>query len=121
MWYNTKYENTHFYPSFHRRRTTPDPEGTAFVRCFYHAPLPDFEGISAWGTSPSYRSPTGMRRSNRTQCDPRIQRGWLGGAARGLLAPPPSAHQLLRGRAGALARPAAPQSERFWQSAWSVD
>src|SRR3989449_726364 len=83
MWYHTRHEKTYLYPSSHRRRTAPDPSRTAFVRCLCVAPLPDFEGIGTRGASPRYRWPTGMRRPDGSQCDPRLQCPWAGGAARG--------------------------------------
>src|SRR6266571_2581891 len=87
MWYNTRYENTHFYPTFHPGRTAPNPSGTAFVRCLCDASLPDLESIGARGTSPGDCSAAGLRRPNRAQRDPRVQCHRPGGAARRVLAP----------------------------------
>src|SRR5438128_10682243 len=104
MWYTSRHENTHFYPTFDRGRTAADPGGTAFVRCLCDASLPDLASISTRGTSPGDRSPPGMRRPDGAQCDPRVQRHGSDRAARRLLAPPSAAHQLLGGRVAALAR-----------------
>ena len=112
MWYNTRHENTHFCPTFNRGRTAPSPGRTAFVRCLCDAPLPDLESIGTRGTSPSDCAPTGLRRPNRAQCDPRVQRGGALGAARRILAPPSAAHQLLGGGAGAPERRGSHRSPR---------
>src|SRR6266702_3659761 len=120
MWYNTRYENTHFYPTFHPGRTAPNPSGTAFVRCLCDASLPDLESIGARGTSPGDCSAAGLRRPNRAQCDPRVQCHGTLGAARRVLAPPSTAHQLLRGRTGAPQRPPASQSALFAKVAWTA-
>src|SRR6266704_4191336 len=101
MWYNSKHENTHFYPTFDRGRTAPNPDGTAFVRCLCDASLPDLASIGTRGTSPSDCASTGLRRPNRAQCDPRVQCGGADGAAGRLLAPPSAAHQFLGGRVSA--------------------
>ncbi len=121
MCYNSNHENTHFYSTFDRGRTAPNPGGTAFVRCLCDAPLPDLESIGARGTSPGDCVPAGLRRPNRAQCDPRVQHDRALGAARRLLAPPSAAHQLLGGGAGAPQRPAASQSTQLWQRARKVD
>src|SRR5713101_1256594 len=106
MWYNTRYENTHLYPPFDPGRTAPNPGGTAFVRCLCDAPLPDFESIGARGTSPGNCEPSGLRRPDRAQCDPRVQRYGSDSAARRLLASPSAPYQLLGGRVAAPQRPA---------------
>jgi transposase len=49
MWYTTRHENTHFYPTAKRRRTAPDPGGIAFVRCLCVATLPDLARPRARG------------------------------------------------------------------------
>src|SRR5258708_34233765 len=95
MWYNKGHENTHFYPTFHGGRTAPDPGGTAFVQCLCDAPLPDFESIGAWGTSPRDCEPSGLRRPNPTQRYPRVQRDGSAGAARKTPTSPPAATPLL--------------------------
>src|SRR2546421_3658252 len=121
MWYNSRHENTHFYPTIHPGRTAPDPGGTAFVRCLCDASLPDFASIGAQATSPRDRPSTGMRRPDRAQRHPRVQRHGSDRAARRLLAPPSAPHQLLRGWAGAPQRPPTSQSARLWQRARGVD
>src|SRR5437870_7868405 len=85
--YTRRHENTHFYPTVQRRRTAPDPGGIAFVGCLCDAPLPDLEGIGAWGTCPAHRPPTRLRRPDRTQRDPRVQRLWTDRPAGRLFAP----------------------------------
>jgi hypothetical protein len=112
MWYNIRHENTHFYPTFDRGRTAPGPGRTAFVRCLCDAPLPDLASIGARGTSPGDRSPAGMRRPDRAQCDPRVQRHGPDGAARRLLASPSAPHQLLGRGAGAPQRRGSHRSPR---------
>ena len=102
MWYNRRYEKTHFYPTFDRRRTAPDPGRTAFVRCLCDASLPDLASIGAWGTSPSDSPPAGLRRPDRAQCDPRFNATGLAVLQRRLFAPPSAANQLLGGWAGRL-------------------
>ncbi|SRR6266536_918526 len=121
MWYTTRHENTHFYPTNHPGRTAADPGRTAFVRCLCDAPLPDLASIGAGGTSPGERLPVGLRRPDGTQCDPRVQRHGSDGAARRLLAPSSAPHQLLGGWAGTPERSAASQSARLWQRARCVD
>src|ERR1700716_2071578 len=101
MWYNIRYENTHFYPTYHPGRTAPDPGGTAFVRCLCDAPLPDLESVGARGTSPGDCSPVGMRQPNVPQHNPRVQCHGSGRAPRRLLVAPSAPHQLLGGWAGA--------------------
>src|SRR6266566_2858734 len=112
MWYTSSHENTHFYPTCDRGRTAPNPGGTAFVRCLCDASLPDLESIGARGTSPSDCAPTGLRRPDGAQCDPRVQCDRANGAARRLLAPPSAAHQLLGGRARAPERRGSHRSPR---------
>src|SRR5260370_38954613 len=109
MWYNSRDENTHFYPTVDRGRTAADPGGTAFIGCLCDAPLSDLASLGARGTSPGDCPPVGLRRPDRAQCDPRIQCHGSDGAARRLLAPPSAAYQLLAGRAGAPQRAAALQ------------
>src|SRR6266568_6805478 len=121
MWYNTRHENTHFYPIVDQGRTAADPGGTAFVRCLCDAPLSDLASLGARGTSPGDCPPVGLRRPDRAQCDPRIQCHGALGAARRLLAPPSAAYQLLAGRAGAPQRAAASQSARLWQRPRALD
>jgi hypothetical protein len=94
MWYTTRYENTHFYPTFQRRRTAPDPGGIAFVRCLCDAPLPDLASIGARGTTPGDRPPAGLRRPNRAQRDPRVQRLWTRCPTGRVFASPSTAHGL---------------------------
>src|SRR5260370_25473453 len=115
MWYTRRYEKTHFYPTFDRGRTAPNPGGTAFIRCLCDAPLPDLESLGARGTGPGDCAPTGLRRPDRAQCDPRVQCDGADGAARRLLAPPSAAYQLLGGRVDTPQRPVASQSARLWQ------
>src|SRR6266700_3735548 len=121
MWYTSRHENTHFYPTVDRGRAAPNPGGTAFVRCLCDASLPDLASLGARGTSPGDCAPVGLRRPDRAQCDPRVQYHGTLGAARRLLAPPSAPQQLLGGRAGAPQRPVAPQSPRLWQRARAVD
>src|SRR5258708_9455201 len=85
------------------------------------APVPDLESIGAWGTSPGNCSPAGLRRPDRAQCDPRVQRYGSDGAARRLLASPSAPYQLLGGRVAAPQRPPASQSTRLWERARAVD
>ena len=121
MWYTSRYEKTHFYRTFDRGRTAPDPGRTAFVRCLCDASLPDLESIGTRGTSPSDCAPTGLRRPDRAKCDPRVQCDRADGAARRLLAPTSAAHQLLGGRAGAPERRTASQSTRLRQRTRCMD
>src|SRR5438876_4532961 len=121
MWYTTRHENTHFYPTLNRRRTAPDPGGIAFVRCLRDAPLPDLASIGARGTRPGHRSPARLRRPDRAQRDPRVQRLWPGRPARRVFAPPSIAHGLLGRRSRAPQRPAASQPARFWPSSQHLD
>src|SRR5579864_1480229 len=121
MWYTTRHENTHFYPTVDRERTAADPGGTAFVRRLCDAPLSDLARLGARGTSPGDCPPVGLRRPDRAQCDLRIQCHGALGAARRLLAPPSAPHQLLAGRAGAPQRAAASQSARLWQRPRALD
>src|SRR5260370_7596043 len=110
MWYNTRHENTHFCPTFNRGRTAPSPGRTAFVRCLCDAPLPDLESIGTRRTSPSDCAPTGLRRPNCTQCDPRVQHGGAARASRKVPAPPSPPHHLLPGRVLPPAQPPPSQS-----------
>src|SRR5258706_1472469 len=121
MWYNRGYENTHFYPTTYRRRTTPDPKRIAFVRCLCLATLPDFAGISPRGTSPDDSPPAWLRRPDGSQCDQGLQCCWIGRAARRLFTPPPPANHVYRRRMPALTGSLASQSARLWQRPRRMD
>src|SRR5712692_1939462 len=121
MWYHRGHEKAHFYPTAHRRRTTPDPGGITFVRCLRVATLPDLACKRPRGTSPRDSSPAWLRRPNGSQCDPRLQWRWTGRAARRLFTPPSAADHVLPGRMPAIARPLAPQPARLWPGSRSVD
>src|SRR5579884_2774768 len=88
MWYTRRHETTHFYPTFKRGRTAPDPGRIAFLRCLCVTSLPDSAGFGSWGTRPQHRSPVGLRRPDGTQCDPWLQCDRTEGLARRLLTPP---------------------------------
>ena len=87
MWYNTKYENTHFYPTVDRKRTTPDSSRIAFVRCVCVASLPDITGLSPRRTSSCDRPSAWVRRPDGAQRDPRLQCFWTGRLAARVVAP----------------------------------
>src|ERR1700730_17984831 len=96
MWYNRGHENTHFYPTTDRGRTTAAPQRIAFVRCLCLATLPDFAGIGSRGTSPGDSQTAGLRRPDGAQCDQRLHDDRVGRAARRLVTSPPPAHHLHR-------------------------
>jgi hypothetical protein len=54
MWYTTRHENTHFYPTNDRGRTAPNPGGTAFLRCLCDASLPDLAQVTLRSYSTNY-------------------------------------------------------------------
>ncbi len=120
MWYNRRYENTHFYSTIHRGRTTPSQVGLrssdAFVlrRC-------QILLASARGERLCDRPPTGLRRPDRAQRDPRLQCGGAGRPARRVFAPPSLAHGLLARRSRAVERPAASQPPRFRPGSQHLD
>src|SRR5260370_26791454 len=121
MWYNTRYENTHFYPTFHRRRTAPDPGRIAFVRCFCVTSLPGLTGLSPRRTSFRDRPPAWVRRPDGSQRDPRLQCRRPRRLAGTAVAPASLAHHLFRGGSRTPQRPATPQPARFWQRAQHLD
>src|SRR5579884_3922088 len=121
MWYNTGYENPHFYPSIKRRRTAPNSGGTAFVGCLRLAPLPNLTGIVAKATSPRDCPPAGLRRPDGAQRDPWLQYFGAGCLAARLLTPPSAAHQLHGRESRAAQRSLASQPTRLWLPAQHLD
>src|SRR6266487_610925 len=121
MWYTTRHESTHFYSTIHPGRTTAGPGGITFVRCLCVAPLPDPARLCSWRTSPGDRPPTRLRRPDRAQRDPLVQRFWTGCPAGGVFAPPSTANSFYRARSRTAQRPTAPQSARFWPGAQHLD
>src|SRR5450755_27850 len=121
MWYDRRYEKTHFYPTTDRRRTATHPERIAFVRCFCVTSLPDLDGFCPWATSSHDRAPAGLRRPDRAQCDPWFQCPGPCGAARRFFAPTSATHCLLGRRSPAVERAVAPQPARLRQKPQHLD
>src|SRR6266849_3644206 len=121
MWYNTKYENTHFYPTVDPRRTRPDSSRIAFVRCVCVASLPDITGLSPRRTNSCDRPSAWVRRPDGAQRDPRLQCRRPRRLAGRVVAPASLAHDLFRGGSRTPQRPAAPKPARFWQRAQDLD
>src|SRR5205085_9833870 len=121
MWYPRRYETTYLYPTLNPGRTAPGAGRIAFVRGLRVAALPDLDVIGSWRTSPQHCPPTGLRRPDRTQRDPRLQYFWTGHPARRLFTSPSAAHGLHTRGSRTVERVAAPQSARVWPGSQHLD
>jgi hypothetical protein len=122
MWYLMGYEKTDLCASHHGCRTARPPGGRTVGRCLRLTSLPDPARQCAEAACPRDCHPAGLRRSDRAQCDPYVQRVWPGHLAAWVLwTPSHPARRLRLQPARAAAHLAPPESTDLWQAHQPLD
>ncbi len=122
MWYNTRHENTHFYPSADRAGTAASPSGIAGEGCLCLAPLPHLARQRPERTGHQHCPATGLRRGIRFAMSSMVSIPAVWPCCTKALRAPIVCTPAFRrkGSSGSRTRLASP-SQRLWQRAQHLD